>query len=252
MTAMAISARLSPTTVNELQFLVDERARSRGILIAFSRRTGGFSSAPFDSLNLALRVGDDRAPVEANRRLVAAAAGFSLADLALARQVHGATLMEVRPGQSGVLGEADGLFARDPGPVLGILTADCAPVILEGQKGVAVLHAGWRGVVAGVIEAGIAEVGPVRSAWVGPSIHSCCYVVGPEVIESWHRRGLPIDGDRVDPGRSAATILATAGVPEVIVSDDCTSCSRGYFSYRRDGVTGRQGAFVALLEDTVR
>jgi polyphenol oxidase len=128
--------------------------------------------------------------------------------------------------------------------VIGILTADCAPVIVQGDEGIAVAHAGWRGVVAGAVDRGIEVVGRARAAWIGPAIHSCCYQVGPEVIAAFEARGLPVEGpDRVDPARAAAHVLARSGV-ESVVSDHCTHHFDRYFSYRRDGVTGRQGAFA--------
>jgi YfiH family protein len=227
---------------------MDVGARERGVLVAFGDRRGGVSSPPFEGLNLALRVGDDKAAVVENRALVARAAGFDPACLALSRQVHGANLIEVRPGEAGVLGDADGLVSTAPGPVLGILTADCAPVALAGDAGVAIVHAGWRGLVAGVVEAGVDAVGPVWGAWVGPSIHHCCYTVGPDVIAAFKGRGLPVSApDRVDPGRAAGDVLRRCGVESVFVSDECTHCNTAHFSHRRDGVTGRQGAFVALI-----
>jgi polyphenol oxidase len=230
--------------VDGIRVLSDPGARAHGVGIAFSDRRGGISSPPFDDLNLALRVGDGRAPVEENRRRVAAAAGFELEALALARQVHGATAIEVGPGQTGVVGEADVLFTRSRGVVIGILTADCAPVVVVGDDGVAVAHAGWRGVVAGAVDRGLEVVGRARAAWIGPAIHSCCYQVGPEVVTAFEARGLPVEGrDRVDPAGAAAHVLARAGV-ETIVSDYCTHHMGRYFSYRRDGVTGRQGAFA--------
>jgi YfiH family protein len=218
------------------------------VLIAFSERDGGVSAAPYDTLNLALRVGDDPADVTENRRRVAAAAGFEAASLALARQVHGADVLEVDPGSSGVVGTADVLLSRSPGHVVGILTADCAPVAIVGRGGVAIAHAGWRGLVAGVVENALAAVGPAWAAWVGPSIRSCCYEVGPEVVDAFTERGLPVAGPRrVDPGHAATVALSRSGVEHIAVTTHCTSCDEGYFSYRRDGVTGRQGAFVALL-----
>ena len=90
-------------------------------------------------------------------------------------------------------------------------------------------------------------MGEIVAAWVGPSIHSCCYEVGPEVIEAFGARGLPIaDASHVDPGATAAHILKRAGVKQVEASTECTSCDARYFSYRRDGVTGRQGGFVTM------
>jgi polyphenol oxidase len=86
---------------------------------------------------------------------------------------------------------------------------------------------------------------------VGPSIHACCYEVGQEVVAAFAERGL--EGDtpgRVDPGAAAGTIIRRMGVDAVVVSDSCTHCDRRYFSYRRDRVTGRQGAFAALTEAT--
>ena len=240
---------LETVAVDGVRLRVDPNAAERGMLVAFSDRHGGVSRPPYDDLNLALRVGDDAVPVTHNRTIVAQAVGFDLSRLALSRQVHGAELIEVGPDDAGVLGEADGLVTRTSGPVLGILTADCAAVVLAGVDGIAVLHAGWRGVVAGVVEAGLDAVGPVWGAWIGPSIHACCYRVGADVTSAFGARGLPVPAPgRVDPARAAAHILSTRGVRALCVSEECTHCSPGYFSHRRDGITGRQGAFAAIVE----
>jgi YfiH family protein len=229
-------------------WLADDDVRDEGVLVAFSARLGGVSAAPYDSLNLAVRVGDERAHVMENRRRAGAAAGFDAGRLALAIQVHAADVIDVAAGRSGVLGEADGLFAASPGPVLAILAADCAPVVLWGSRGVAIAHAGWRGLVAGVVGKGVERVGEVHAAWVGPSIHACCYEVGPEVVDAFAAAGLPVhDASHVDPGHAAGAALRAAGVEQVLVSEICTSCDDRFFSYRRDGVTGRHGAFVSLL-----
>ena len=222
-------------------------ARGERIRIAFTDRDGGVSDAPFHTLNLGLFVGDDEGAVWENRIRVGKAAGFDADDVALARQVHGADVIEVEAGQCGVLGEADVLVTSAPSRPIAILTADCAPVILEGEERIGVVHAGWRGVVGGAVEAGVAAVDRVRRAWIGPSIHACCYEVGPEVIEAFRAKDLPVaDASRVDPARAAAVLLRRAGVEDVVVSDICTSCDERYFSYRRDGTTGRQGAFAWL------
>ena len=222
-------------------------ARGDRIAVAFSDRNGGVSDPPYDSLNLGLFVGDDEGAVWENRMRVAATAGFDVNDLALARQVHGADSIEVESGTSGMVGEADVLVADvgDRSPVIGILTADCAPVIVEGAEGFAVIHAGWRGLVAGAIESGVNALGPPRRAWVGPCIHACCYEVGPEVIEAFRDRELPVaDESHVDPSVAAEAVLHRLGVSDVVVAEDCTAHDPRYFSYRRDGTTGRQGAFA--------
>ena len=244
---MSFRPTVTEKGVDGLRLLTDEGASERGIRVFFTDRRGGASAPPFDSLNLAARVGDDPVRVEENRRRVAGAAGFDLTRLALARQVHGASVIEVRDGEAGVVGEADVLVTRSRAATIGILTADCAPVVLWGDGVIAIAHAGWRGLVAGAVEAGVAATGGVTAAWVGPSIHACCYEVGPEVIDAFERRNLPVaDGAHVDPGRATAVALRRAGVDAVAVSDTCTSCDRSYFSHRRDGVTGRQGAFATL------
>jgi YfiH family protein len=239
--------RLEATEIDGLHLLVDRRALGRGVMVAFTDRRGGVSSAPFDSLNLAARVGDEPAEVAENRRRVGAALAFDPGCLALARQVHGARVAEVAPGRSGVVGQADVLVARGAGPVIAMLTADCAPVVLAGRGGVAVLHAGWRGLVAGVIEAGVAVLGPAWAAWIGPCIRACCYEVGPEVVSAFRGRGLPVAGEeRVDLADAARHALREAGVDAVAISETCTRCDPAYFSYRRGRVTGRQGAFAAV------
>ncbi|MFN2587421.1 MAG: polyphenol oxidase family protein [Actinomycetota bacterium] len=243
-----IRPRLHEHTTGGVFWLGDDRARDAGVLVAFTARLGGVSSPPYDTLNLAVRVGDERADVIENRRRAAAALGFDETRLALAIQVHAADVVDVGAEGCGVVGEADGLFTSAPGPVPAILAADCAPVALWGTEGVAIVHAGWRGLVAGVVAKGAERVGEVRGAWVGPSIHACCYEVGPDVVGAFRAAGLPVaDGSHVDPGRAACVALRRAGVEHVALSDVCTSCDPRFFSYRRDGVTGRHGAFVSLL-----
>lgn len=227
--------------------LTDPGAAEAGVSVWFHDRVGGTSKAPFDTLNLAMSVGDDRDDVAANRERAARAGGWSTESLALAKQVHEAGVIEVTNGSPVPVGQADVLVARVPGVVVGILSADCVPVALKGERGVAMVHAGWRGLVAGAVDAGVAAVGPVEHAWVGPSIHACCYQVSRDVVDAFTRAGLPVAAnDRVDPGRAAVFALRRAGVRSIASTDDCTSCDSRYFSYRRDGLTGRQGSFVTL------
>jgi len=225
---------------------VDEAARGAGVLVAFTGRSGGVSEPPFDSLNLALTVGDRPSAVLENRRRVAAALGFEPWALALTVQVHGSEVIRVRRRQAGLMGTADGLVTQSRRPVLGLLTADCAPVVLLGRR-LAVAHAGWRGLASGVLAEAAAAAGSVRTAWVGPSIRRCCYEVGPEVVEAFTAAGLPVaDASHVDIPEATAAAVRACGIADIAVSASCTGCDPRWFSHRRDGVTGRNGAFAAL------
>ena len=240
---------LDERIVGGLRVLIDTAAERDGLVVAFSDRSGGISRAPYDSLNLGARVGDDFASVSENRRRLGAALGFAPGDLAVARQIHGADAIEVGAGPfPASCGDADVLHTRSSGTALAILTADCTPVVVAGEMGVAIAHAGWRGLVAGAIERALEVVGPVSSAWVGPSIRSCCYEVGPEVIEAFSAAGLPVAGpDRVDPGEASVAVLERSGTGSIAFAGVCTHCDERYFSYRRDGVTGRQAGLVMKL-----
>ena len=234
-----------------IEVLADPAAAGMGWLVGFTDRLGGASAHPYDSLNVSGRVGDDAGSVRANRRVVGEGLGFDPDRLVMANQVHGAELLEISPCDAGLMGAADVLVVRTPGPVAAILTADCAPVAVAGSEGIAIAHAGWRGLAAGAVERAVAAVGTPAAGWVGPSIRGCCYVVGGEVMDAFRDRGLPVEEpDRVDPASAAEAILRRAGVPHVAVASECTSCDPRYFSYRRDGVTGRQAGIVACLPRT--
>lgn len=215
------------------------------VRVAFTTRAGGVSAGPFATLNLSLSVGDDEDAVVENRRRAAAAAGFSIERLALMKQVHGCAVLSAGPGAAGVVGEGDGLITSEAGAVVGVLTADCAPVLLARPGTVGAAHAGWRGLVCGIVEATLDRMGGAERAWIGPSIRACCYEVGPDVIDAFRSRSLPVADERhVDPPAAAAELLRREGVERVDIAGACTYCDRSFFSYRRDGVTGRQGAFI--------
>ena len=161
------------------------------------------------------------------------------------------------------MGEADGLVTADPGVVLAVLTADCAPVLLAdpGAGVVGAVHAGWRGLAAGVVEAGVAamaELGADPGAvvgLVGPAVGGCCYEVGPEVREAVGGRypaalATTRDGrPALDPAAGAAQALERAGAGQVRVAGECTiDLEERFFSHRRDhGRTGRQAGLIALV-----
>jgi polyphenol oxidase len=245
--------------------------------ILFSDRTGGVSDPPFDTANAGYGRGDDPARVAENRRRIGAALGGRAADpdrWTCLHQVHGAAvhLSAGLPSRSGGLTpapdagrspeqpmgppDADACVTTDPDSVLAILTADCGPVALAAPGVAAAVHAGWRGVAAGVLEAAGAEVrrragGPVQ-ALIGPCIHPCCYEFSPSDLGPIVARlGAAVEGRTTD-GRPAldlpaaiAIALAGAGVDEIDDVGICTACSPRHFSHRRDGRTGLQAMLVA-------
>ena len=237
----------------DLPLLQDGGAPSRwGVRVAFSKRLGGVSRPPYDLLNMSPFIGDDPGHVSRNHELFQDA--FSVDSLKFVKQVHGSEVLDAGfadavPGEACVLGEGDALVAErgEAGGIV-VLAADCVPVLLAGTDRIAAVHAGWKGLVRGVIERAVEAVGDVQAAWVGPSIHGCCYEVGAEVIDAFEAAELPrTDDSHVDPGRAAQLILRRAGVSEVIASADCTHCDETFFSYRRDGETGRQAAAIAWV-----
>jgi polyphenol oxidase len=225
-----------------------------GAHAAFFARVGGVSAAPFDSLNLGVLTDDAQANVIANRSRVAGALGIAPDHVPIGLQVHGADLAShdgpqnpspfANPGT--VLQEVDGHVTAVTGLAPLVLTADCLPVALRGPGGVAMLHAGWRGLAAGILAAGAEAVG-ATSAAVGPGIGRCCYEVGPEVLEVFEGLGEGIaDGRMLDLPEVARRLLAEAGVERVDSTDLCTFCNPElFFSHRRDaGRTGRQGSLA--------
>jgi YfiH family protein len=243
---LAVGAEELPRA-RALRLVVDEEALGRGILVGFTDRDGGVSTGRFASLNLSGSVGDRLEDVIENRLRVAAAAGVDPASLRFCRQVHGTVIRPVDRFDHAGSDTADGMVTSSTGLVLGLLTADCAPIVLVGDRRVGVVHAGWRGLAQGIVEEGVAAVGPVWRAWVGPAIGACCYQVGQDLIDAFRARGLPVGRGRADIREAARAALLRAGVRRVQVMHTCTSCDRQYFSYRRDGLTGRQGTFVSIL-----
>ena len=169
------------------------------------------------------------------------------------RQIHSARVLEAKaPGQ---LGEGDALITRRNDLALCIVTADCCPILLAGDGGIAAVHAGWRGVAQNVAGAAVAQLGAPASivAWIGPAIGPCCYEVGEEVAEQVaaashgevvHPR--PPGRPRLDLAAAVRHQLQVAGVPRVEIVAACTRCHSGQlFSYRREGPGGgRNLAFI--------
>jgi polyphenol oxidase len=225
---------------------------------AATGRSGGTSPAPYDSLNLAGYVGDDAAAVAENRRRLAGVLGLPGERLVVMDSVHGADVAVV--ASPGVVPGVDALLTQEPDLAIVALGADCVPIVLIGDddRTVAVAHCGWRGLVAdvlGVVVGAMADHGSgVARAILGPSVCGQCYPVPPEraaeVAGAWpgpvSRAALVTCADGqpgIDVRRGAAERLAALGVaPDAIAcAGGCTVEDAGLFSYRRDGVTGRQG-----------
>ena len=234
---------------------------------AFTTRAGGTSTAPRASLNLGAATGDDPLHVRANRSRVAGALGFDPARAVVLRQVHGSAVYPADGdgGRDCFTGALDGVADADaaatghPGVALAVMGADCPMVLAWSADGsrVAAAHAGWRGLVAGVLEAAIAaitdDVAGVRAA-VGPHIGPCCYPVGDDVRAVLADRFGPgvRHGGAVDLGACCEVALTGAGVPHDCIEQvgSCTACEDGlFFSYRRDGGdTGRQAGIIWIEE----
>jgi YfiH family protein len=219
-----------------------------GYAVAFSTRVGGVSEGRFASLNLGRRSGDDVARVDENRRRLCAAVGADVERLTINYQTHSAVVRRARAGERGEPG--DGLWTDERHLPLLVLTADCLPIALarRDRSGLAVLHVGWRGLLAGIVEAGLRALGGGDvAAAVGPGIGPCCYEVGVDVAAEFDPDLRT--GRTLDLWTAAERRLRDAGCASVERLDLCTHCNPHlFFSYRRDGKPyGGQGvlAYVA-------
>lgn len=246
-------------------------------VVRFTGRRGGVSTGPYDALNLGSWGDDDPDAVAANRAILAGYAGTGPERIAQARQVHGSDVLVLRddgdlPGADLVAAarDADGVATALRGAPCVVLCADCVPVALVADRAVAMVHAGWRGLVGGVLEAGLraladadagtGDAGAGVTAVIGPSAGPCCYEVGDEVHAAL-AASAPLGvgtgvgepgrfrvGDHADLWAAAAARLRAAGVEHVLTVGECTICAPDdYFSHRRDaGTTGRQAGMVWL------
>lgn len=227
-------------------------------------RHGGVSSAPFDSMNLGGTTGDDAACVTANRALLSSAAGVLPVFL---NQVHGAEVVRIGradAARSAVLRSADASCTTEPGVACTVLVADCLPVLFAAPQGraAAAAHAGWRGLAAGVLQATLAAVCEAAQCepaevrvWLGPCIGPERFEVGADVVAAFGAAGAQTGPARFTPrgsGRWLANLPLLAR--DALEAADAVGVSGGlwctasdasrFFSYRRDGITGRMAAAV--------
>lgn len=225
-----------------------------GVHAASTTRLGGVSRGAYGDFNLADHVGDDAHAVAANRAALMQALALPAPPLWLS-QVHGVAVAgaDDPPGIA-----ADARYADRPGVVCAVLTADCLPLLLCSDDGrqIAAVHCGWRGLAAGIVGRVVARFAAAAtvSAWLGPAIGPAAFEVGAEVRELFVRRDPGAAGCFCEgaAGRWLADLyalarrhLAAAGVQRVHGGNLCTVADRErFYSYRRDGVTGRMASLV--------
>jgi hypothetical protein len=223
-----------------------------GARAAFSTREGGVSEGPYESLNLGILTEDEPARVRENRARLAGALSLDPARVAMGWQVHGAGLREwdAPPDGAGFespadLPRVDAHLTRLPDVALLVLVADCLPLALASEEAVAMVHCGWRGLAAGIVERAAAAFREPPDAAIGPGIGPCCYEVGEDVLREFEDDHAA-HGRMLDLRAIVRRRLRRAGVRRIQSVGLCTSCNAGkFFSHRRDGgVTGRQAGLV--------
>ncbi|CAH1577974.1 peptidoglycan editing factor PgeF [Vibrio rotiferianus] len=224
-----------------------------------STRVGGFSSAPYQGLNLGAHVGDAPSIVEKNRDWLAQQANMPSAPIWL-NQTHSTVVAQVSAPTTRVL-DADGVFTSASNVVCSAMTADCLPVLLTNTEGtqVAAVHAGWRGLANGIVENALELFSGEVMAWLGPAIGHQAFEVGEDVLQAFvdfdsqaHQAFTPRDVEGkwlADMSKLATQRLNKLGITQVFDSGLCTFQDKeDFYSYRRDGVTGRQATFI-WIED---
>jgi hypothetical protein len=209
--------------------------------VAFTTREGGVSDGPYESLNLGLMTGDDPDRVHENRRRVCTELGAEPDAISMNRQRHTTLVHRAHAGKRGE--DGDGLWTEDRGLPMLAIVADCLPLAIArvngGKPALAVLHAGWRGLLEGIVAKGVEALGGgLVAAAIGPSIGPCCYEVREDVSDPFRRAfgfGLVRDG-KLDLWSAAERALRAAGVARVDRFDVCTACNPElFFSHRRTG-----------------
>jgi polyphenol oxidase len=223
-----------------------DNLRALGVDVFVTDRFNGLSVPPYDSLNLGDHVGDDAARVRENRVLVTRAAGVDLDHFVTVRQVHGANVLE---GTNAAGSEGDALVTDSTTIALAILVADCVPLALvdTSSQRIGVVHAGWRGLQAGVISRTLATFDATTThVFIGPSISKESYQVGPEVAQHFAsvEGALVADGgdrSRLDLRAVAVRQLIDAGVGDdhIVVSRDVTDGGGVFYSDRAQRPCGR-------------
>lgn len=249
--------------ISEHDVLRPDWLAPRRVRALCTTRKGGVSRAPWNSFNLGDHVGDNPDHVQKNRQILAHFAGLDVERIGWMNQVHGTDVVELTENSVGARPDADASFTRTPGLACAILTADCLPVVLADRKGTVVgaAHAGWRSLCGGVLENLVAAMGAEPAelvAWLGPAIGPKRFEVGPEVRAAFINEDSAATSAFTEagarPGHYTADIyhlarqrLNRAGVSAIAGGSLCTvNDQEWFFSYRRDGQTGRMATLIWL------
>lgn len=245
-------------TLNESDLIFPDWPAPPNVRAMQTTRLGGISESPYNSLNLGDHVGDDPMRVAANRQRLNQ---WLPNEPVWLHQVHGTAVVQAE--QASCLPQADATVASTANAVCVVMTADCLPLLLCDRAGskVAAVHAGWRGLHAGVIEAALAQMNVPPAdlmVWLGPAIGPQAFEVGPEVRAAFV--GHDTEAERAFEPAGAGKWLANLyllarqrlqvmGISAIYGGDLCTyTDAQRFFSYRRDGVTGRMASMIWLTQ----
>jgi len=236
---------------------------------AFTTRIGGVSKGIYKSLNLAQRSGDEEENIKENYSLLCKAIGISTDNIVCSNQVHGTYVRVVTKNDCGFLFmpnhfQADALITQTPEVALMVFTADCVPILLYDpeKKVVGAIHAGWRSTAANIVGVAVRTMtleygcspADIKAA-IGPSISRCCFITDEDVAEAI-KKALPLNPDdcikkhgrkyMIDLKETNRILLTNAGLTDITISDECTSCqSNKYWSHRK--THGNRGSQVAVI-----
>lgn len=257
---------------DRIHYLATEFSNPACSVQGFTTRHEGISRPPYNSLNLGATTQDQQHNVEGNRSLMTRAFGVAQEALVTVRQVHGSDILVIDAPNDDyshfLTLESDAIITNQPGVMIGVCVADCAPILLMDpeKRVIAAVHAGWQGTAAGLVSKTVAGMKSLfdcnpsaLQAAIGPCISKCCYEVDAPVKQAFAQSPVSweacaeLNGDgkwQIDLAAANRELLISAGVPAaaIQVSDLCVSCHRElFFSYRRDdGETGRQMGFIML------
>ncbi|TET53185.1 MAG: peptidoglycan editing factor PgeF [Actinobacteria bacterium] len=261
---------LSLVSENGISYITPALLKERSLFVAFTTRIGGFSKTPYDALNGAFHVGDISENVKKNRRLMANKLGFDHTKLTCAQQAHRDNIKLVEDEEVGAghesydkaIIETDGLVTLGKAVPIAMFFADCLPVVLVSYdpKLVAVIHAGYKGLLKLIVSKSLNVITKYTDiqnvlAFLGPSIGPCCYRVESKRVSAF-KEHFPAIIDKnenfLDLKKIAIYQLTRAGLSSdrIFSNNFCTYCNDDlFFSFRRDGTTGRQSAIAYISEE---